>query len=91
MKVTWDPRKARSNLRKHGVSFDEAATVFQDDLARIHDDPDHSLGEHREIIVGYSALGRLLLVSFTESDEVVRIITARPTDTRERRKHEENK
>jgi uncharacterized protein len=84
--------KARSNLRKHGVSFEEAATVFLDDEASIFDDPDHSEGEHRELIIGYSFAGRLLLVSFTEAaEDVIRIITARTSDPRERRKHEERR
>ena len=88
MPFTWDPAKARANLRKHGVSFDEAATVFTDPLARIHDDPDHSEGEFREIIVGFSTATRLLLVSFTERGDMVRIIHARVADTRERKRHE---
>jgi uncharacterized DUF497 family protein len=86
----WDPTKARTNLRKHGVAFEEALTVFFDDLARINDDPDRSVGEHREIITGYSAAGRLLLVSFTErADDIVRIINARTADPDERRDYEE--
>jgi len=55
LRFTWDPRKAAANLLKHRVSFGEAVTVFADPLARIHDDPDHSVGERREIIIGYSA------------------------------------
>jgi uncharacterized DUF497 family protein len=91
VKFTWSPRKAHENLRKHGVSFEEATTVFADPLARIFDDPDHSLGERREIIVGRSTYPRLLLVSFTDlAEEVVRIISARSPDTRERRNYEEN-
>ena len=89
MQFTWDPAKARANLRKHGVSFEEAVTAFVDPLARIHDDPDHSVGELREIIVGLSKARRLLLVSFTERDDMVRIINARVADTRERKRHEE--
>jgi uncharacterized DUF497 family protein len=89
VQFAWDPAKARSNVRKHGVTFEEAATVFLDPLARIHDDPDHSVGEVREIIVGHSASGRLLLVCFTERGEVVRIINARDPDAGERRDHEE--
>ena len=61
----WDSCKAKSNLRKHRVSFDEACTVFDDVGARIFRDEDHSNGEEREIIVGYSILERMLLVSFT--------------------------
>ena len=90
LQFAWDPRKAAANLRKHGISFAEATTVFLDPLARIHDDPDHSIGERREIIVGRSTQGRLLLVSFTERGEFVRIISARLTDRGERRKYEEN-
>ena len=92
MRFVWDPRKARANIRKHGVTFDEALTVFFDSLAAIHDDPDHSVGEYREITVGHSAGGRLLLVSFTEvSDDVIRIITARSAEPDERRAYEENR
>jgi uncharacterized DUF497 family protein len=90
VQFTWDPAKARENLRKHGVSFEEATTVFANPLARIFDDPDHSIGEQREIIIGHSARERLLLVSFTERGEFTRIISARRTDVRERRDYEEN-
>ena len=62
----WDSHKAKNNLRKHGVSFDEVCTVFDDSLAVIFPDEGHSNGEEREIIVGYSILNRLLLVSFAE-------------------------
>lgn len=89
MRFEWDPAKARTNLREHRVSFEEAASVFADPLARIHDDPEHSHGEHREIIVGESGVGRLLLVSFTERGSGVRIISARNVTVRERKKHEE--
>jgi uncharacterized DUF497 family protein len=85
----WDEKKSLRNLRKHGVSFVEASTVFDDPFARIHDDPDHSDTEHREIIVGYSRAARLLLVSFIEREEIIRIISARATDARERKRHEE--
>jgi len=89
VQFTWNPTKARDNARKHRVTFDEAATVFLDDEASIFDDPDHSEGEHREIIIGYSWSGRLLLVSFTETeDDVVRIISARSSDDRERQRYE---
>lgn len=90
MQFTWDPAKALANARKHGVSFDEAATVFGDPLARVHDDPDHSAEEQREIIIGHSTFGRLLLVSFTERGEFVRIINARRPDAEERQKYEES-
>lgn len=88
----WDQRKAASNLRKHGVSFSEAMTVFRDHLAAIFDDEVHSVPEHREIIIGHSQRGRLLLVCFTEKTEnVVRIISARLATRREREEYEENR
>ena len=66
----WDPSKAAANLRAHGVSFEEAVTVFQDPLAKIHPDPDHSESERREILIGRSAQARLLLVAFTDRQGV---------------------
>lgn len=87
----WDPEKAASNLRDHGVSFDEAATVFQDPLAMVHADPDHSLTERRDILVGHSTRGRLLLVAFTDKASKIRLISARQTTPRERRAYEEGK
>ena len=79
MRFEWDPTKAASNIRKHGVSFDEAVTVFKDPLAFIFDDKAHSEQEHREIIIGISALRRMLLVCFVERQEhIVRLISARP-------------
>jgi hypothetical protein len=87
----WDAKKAAANLRDHGVSFDEAATVFQDPLAKIHDDPDHSIGERRDIVVGPSLQGRMLVVSFTDRGSNIRLISARPVTRRERRDYEEAK
>lgn len=86
----WDPRKAASNLKKHGVSFAEALTVFSDRAARIFDDPDHSGDERREIIIGYSRRPRLLVVGFTERVGRVRIITARRASRAEIKRHEEH-
>lgn len=86
----WDPRKAGRNLKTHGVSFAEALTVFSDPAARIFDDPDHSIDERREIIVGYSRRPRLLVVGFTERVGRVRIITARRASRAEIKRHEEN-
>ena len=85
----WDPAKAIANLAKHGVTFEEALTVFMDPIARIHADPDHSEAESREIIVGHSIHQRLLLVSFAERGERVRLISARLATKRERRDYEE--
>lgn len=92
LRFEWDRQKAAKNLRKHCVSFDEASTVFSDPLARIFDDEDHSENEPREIIIGHSATGRLVLVSFTEKTaNLIRIISTRPTTNKERDDYEENK
>lgn len=89
LRFEWDQDKAAANRRKHGVTFDEAATVFADQLAAVFDDEEHSTDEPREIIIGHSILDRLLLVSFTErSQDVVRIISARKATRREHRNHE---
>ena len=86
----WDEDKAASNESKHGVTFDEASTVFADPLAVIFGDEEHSEDEIREIIIGHSILERLLLVSFTERGvDVVRIISARRATKRERKDYEE--
>ncbi len=85
----WDPAKATDNFAKHAVTFEEAFTVFMDPLARIHEDPDHSEREQREIIVGHSIEQRLLLVSFVERAGRVRLISARPATKKERRDYEE--
>ena len=91
MRFEWDPAKAASNIRKHGVSFDEAVTVFKDPLAFIFDDVAHSQEEHREIIIGKSALRRMVLVCFVERlEDVVRIISARPATRQEINDYEEN-
>lgn len=91
MKFSWDPRKADSNLRKHGVAFDEAITVFSDPLAYIFDDEEQSEDEHREIIIGYSTLMRLLLVCFIERHEdTIRLISARRATKTEIRDYEKN-
>jgi len=88
MKFTWDPLKADKNKEKHGVDFTEAATVFGDPLAGTFPDSDHSIGESRLITVGVSCAGRLLVVAHTESPEEVRIISARPATTHERKAYE---
>ena len=67
MTFTWDPQKAEENVRKHGVGFREAATVFDDPLSTTFPDDDHSSGERRFLIIGLSALGRILVVSHTEN------------------------
>ena len=90
MKFEWDPRKAEINLRKHGVSFDEAGTVFLDRLALSGPDPDHSVGESRYVTFGMSRLGRLLAVSHTYRPDAIRIINARRVKRGERKIYEEN-
>ena len=88
MRFEWDEDKAASNLAKHGVSFDEAKTVFEDPLFLDYYDPDHSNDEHRFIIVGQSWEGRLLMVSYTERADAVRLISSRATTSEERRFYE---
>ena len=90
LRFEWDPRKAAANLSKHGVQFEEALTVFGDPLAKIFDDEDHSVTEQREIIIGHSAKGRLLVVSFVARGETVRVLSARRAARRERKDYEEN-
>ena len=88
MRFEWDRDKARRNLRKHKVSFDEAVTVFYDPLAATFKDPEHSRDEDRFITVGYCSLGHLLLVSHTDRGENIRIISARLATAHERKRHE---
>jgi uncharacterized DUF497 family protein len=88
MNFTWDQVKAAINLQKHGVDFNEATTVFGDQLAGTFPDFDHSSGESRLITVGVSCAGRLLVVSHTESTDEVRIISARPATAHERKQYE---
>jgi uncharacterized protein len=91
LRFEWDSRKAARNRRKHRVSFDEASTVFDDALARIFDDVEHSTDEIREIIIGNSIIERLLVVSFIEvAGKVIRIISARLATRKEREDYEEN-
>jgi uncharacterized protein len=88
MKFEWNSEKAISNERKHGVSFDEAVTVFADPLAITIDDPDHSIGELRFLTIGQSIMYHLLVVSHTERENQVRLISARPATRQERRNYE---
>jgi uncharacterized protein len=85
IEFAWDRRKARSNLVKHGVSFEEAQTVFLDESARLIDDPDHSEEEERFVLLGYSFQARCLIVShcYRESDSVIRLISARRATAQE--------
>lgn len=91
IRFEWDKKKAELNLRKHGVSFGEASTVFSDLLAFIFDDEGHSEDEEREIIIGHSILQRLLLVCFTEpGQDLIRIFSARKATKKERIDYEED-
>jgi uncharacterized DUF497 family protein len=89
VRFEWDPEKAASNVSKHGVSFEEAETVFQDDFFVAFEDPDHSLGERRFIIMGQSTRKRLVVVAYTERREAIRLINAREATRKERRVYEE--
>ena len=91
MTFTWDPAKAEANLKKHGVDFREAATVFDDPWSVAFPDADHSWGERRFVIIGASARGRILVVAYTEvNPSLIRIISARLAKNHERRFYEED-
>jgi len=85
----WNPTKAKVNLRDHGVSFEEAATVFVDPLAVTYPDPDHSDEENREITIGHSVKQRILFVSHCQRGDRIRIISSRKATRKERKQHEE--
>jgi len=89
LRFEWDPQKAETNFRNHGVTFVEASTVFADPLAGIKDDPDHSETEDRFIIMGMSKKFRLLVVVFTERNDAIRIISSRRAMNNERKQYEE--
>jgi uncharacterized protein len=89
MNIEWDPKKAKSNLRKHGVSFEEAATALSDPMAATGVDPDHSITEDRYVTFGVSEKGRLLVLSHTEEKETIRIISARKGSKGDREIYEE--
>lgn len=89
MRFSWDPVKAAANITKHGVSFEEAATVFGDPLSETYDDPDHSVGEKRFIMIGRSKNGKLLFISHADEGERIRIISARRLTRSEKKQYEE--
>lgn len=89
MKFEWDAEKAKLNLKKHGVSFEEAATALKDSMSVTGADPDHSDYEKRYITFGLSAKDRLLVVSHTDEDEIIRVISARKANKGERNLYEE--
>jgi uncharacterized protein len=86
----WDPAKAAINLRRHGVSFEEASTAFADPLGMLRADPDHSFGEQRYLLLAESSRRNLLVVSFAERPPRTRLISARRATARERRQYEES-
>jgi uncharacterized protein len=89
MEFEWDEAKAAANLAKHGVTFEEAKTIFDDPLYVDFYDPDHSENEHRYIVIGLSRQIRLLLVSYSEGDAIIRVISAREVTRSEREAYEE--
>ena len=91
LRFVWDPRKAKENARKHGVTFEEAQTVFLDDYALLIADPDHSEQENRFLLLGVSSRLRLLVVChcYRETGGVIRLISARKADRAERRQYSE--
>ena len=88
MKIEWDPKKAKLNLRKHRVSFEEATTALSDPMAATGADPDHSITEERYVTFGVSERGRLLVVAHTDEEETIRIISARIASKGERELYE---
>jgi uncharacterized protein len=91
MDFEWNPHKAEINYKKHGVSFEEASTVFGDILSMIYPDPDHSNQEERYLMIGLSNKRRVLVISHVERDEVIRIISARQATKREQLFYEQRK
>ena len=89
LRFIWNRDKAAANLRKHGVSFDEAMMAFNDPLSIAVPDPDHSTAEQRWLLVGHTTAGRLLVVAHSEAADEIRIISARPATRRERHAYEE--
>ena len=90
LQFEWSSSKATANLAKHRVSFDEGMSVFGDPIAKIFDDDKNFVRERREIIIGHSAKFRLLVVCFVESEDKVRLISARKATRHERTDYEEN-
>jgi uncharacterized DUF497 family protein len=89
LRIEWDPRKAEANRRKHGVTFEDATTVFSDERARLIDDPDHSEEEERLVLLGLSSSLRLLVVAhcYRADGNVIRIISARKATREEERSY----
>ena len=85
----WDPAKASSNLRKHGIAFSEAVTAFADPFSLTISDPEHSSREARYVLIGVTLSGRLVVVAHAEADDAIVLISARPATNAERRSYEE--
>ncbi len=90
LQFDWDPKKARRNVDRHGVSFDEASTAFRDTMSITIPDPTHSETEERLVLLGYSYRNRLIVVVHTDREDRIRIISARPATRRERIRYEES-
>lgn len=88
MLFDWDEEKAKSNLAEHGISFDEATSVFDDPLFLTFADPEHSLQEQHFLIMRESARGRLLVISYTDRKDITRLISVRPATRKERKAYE---
>ena len=88
MEIEWDPGKAAANLVKHGIDFDEAMTIFGDPFELTRPDPSHSEGEHRFLSIGQSSTNHILVVSYTERDLRIRLISAREASPHERHQYE---
>ncbi|MFA6572283.1 MAG: BrnT family toxin [Bacteroidota bacterium] len=91
LRFEWDLVKAKTNFQKHGISFEEALTVWNDEFAAFLHDPSHSEKEERFVMIGYSTKNNLLIISFTERNGNIRIISSRKATRNERKRHEENK
>ena len=90
MEIVWNPAKASTNVSKHGVSFEEAAAIFGDPLAYTFRDPDHSIGESRFLTIGLSGRATVIIVSYSERGQVIRLISARRATRQERKIYEES-
>jgi uncharacterized protein len=89
VRFKWDPQKAAKNVEKHGVTFQEASTVFRDPLSATAYDPDHSVLDRRYVTIGVSQRGRLLMIAHSEQEDAIRLISARVATKQERRIYEE--
>jgi uncharacterized protein len=88
--IAWDQKKAKANLRKHGLDFNEAATVFSDPLSTTFPSEDHSESESRFLTIGLSAHQQIVVVAHTEDDNIIRIISARKATAQEKRFYEKS-